>query len=65
LTRKKRWNMLVKRRKQKSEVESLKRLIRAEFAVKEPRKKNSLKEKNEAKLVKRSIEILYSESCKG
>jgi hypothetical protein len=44
--------MLVKRRKQKSEVESLKRLIRAEFAVKEPRKKNSLKDRNKTKLVK-------------
>jgi hypothetical protein len=37
--------MLVKRRKQVGKEESLKGLNRAKFAAKEPRKKNSLKDK--------------------
>jgi hypothetical protein len=43
--------MLDKRRKQTGKDEYLKGLRRANFAVKEPRKKNSLKDRNETKLV--------------
>jgi hypothetical protein len=44
--------MLDKRRKQTGSNESLKGLREANFAAKEPRKKNSLKDRNETKLVK-------------
>jgi hypothetical protein len=40
--------MLVKRRKHAGEIKSLEGLRGAEFAAKEPRKKNSLKDRNEA-----------------
>jgi hypothetical protein len=43
--------MLDKRRKQTGKDESPKGMSRASFAVKEPRKKNSLKDRNETKLV--------------
>jgi hypothetical protein len=44
--------MLDKRRKQTGPNESLEGLREANFAAKEPRKKNSLKDRNETKLVK-------------
>jgi hypothetical protein len=43
--------MLDKRRKQTGRAKYLKGVRGANFAVKEPRKKNSLKDKNETKLV--------------
>jgi hypothetical protein len=44
--------MLDKRRKQTGPNEDLKGLREANFGAKEPRKKNSLKDRNETKLVK-------------
>jgi hypothetical protein len=48
LTEKEGGCMLVKRRKQVGKIKDLKGLRGAKFAAKEPRKKNSLKDKNEA-----------------